>query len=76
MTAAVASAVPFSNALACARKTRYATLEQAVEVMRLRRAPWSVGRSKDPLYSYPCSLCGGFHITKLRPAGTQGVVKC
>ena len=50
------------NALGCGKKVRY--IDDA-EAERARR-----GRQKHedaPLYKYPCTECGGWHLTKLKP---------
>lgn len=56
--------LPFATGTqkACARKMRYETEKQAWGVIRARATAEPAA-----LYSYPCTHCGGWHITRMKP---------
>jgi hypothetical protein len=50
------------NALGCGKKTRYINEHEAGGALRTRQP-----HETATLYKYPCTECGGWHLTKLKP---------
>lgn len=56
--------------LGCGKKTRYGSKSHADSVIRLRNAD-PVNPPTTPLWSYECPVCGGWHLSKLKPPDAQ-----